>query len=261
MPKFYRDLLNTPNKLNHGHTLNEYWMEDTFNRYAVDLKAFGVYHLPGKMHEYGLADFQGGSGCPAGDSCNKDIRTDLGKLWRDDKGQDIPTKFDLVFYLTAGHDESGTWQEFGEMKFLTKEDVTDKFGPPDDSLPNWINTRYVPWTSWLAGAGQWPNAGGGSTTQSESSGAGVYAHEFSHVLGIGDNYGNPYGVPVWRDFSGPWDMLSRGSFNGPGGPHMRWVVPATQGRDDGLATSVARQDEARRRGSGPAPQPHPRGPG
>lgn len=229
VPKFYQDLLNKPIKLNHGHTLNEYWMEDTFGRYSVDLKAFGVYHMPGKMHEYGLADFQGGQGCPAGDTCNKDIRTDLGKLWRDDKGQDFPNRFDLVFYLTAGHDESGTWQEFGEMKWMNKEDVPDKFGPPDDSLPNWINTRYVPWTSWLAGAGQWPNAGGGSTTQSESSGAGVYAHEFSHVLGIGDNYGNPYGTPVWRDFSGPWDMLSRGSFNGPGGPHMRWLVPATQG--------------------------------
>jgi M6 family metalloprotease-like protein len=227
VPKFYQNLLNKPSKLNHGHTLNEYWMEDTFGRYAVDLKAFGVYHMPGKMHEYGLADFQGGSGCPAGDSCHKDIRTDLGKLWHDDGGD--PTKFDLVFYLTAGHDESGTWQEFGEMKWLTKEDVPDEFGPPDDSLPNWVTTRYVPWTSWLAGAGQWPNAGGGTTTQSESSGAAVYAHEFSHVLGIGDNYGNPYGTPVWRDFSGPWDMLSRGSFNGPGGPHMRWLVPSTQG--------------------------------
>jgi M6 family metalloprotease-like protein len=231
--KFYQDLLNKPQKLNHGHTINEYWMEDTFGQYGVDLKAFGVYHMPGKMHEYGLADFQGGGGCPSGDFCQKDIRTDLGKLWRDDKGSDIGEKFDLVFYLTAGHDESGTWQEFGEMKFLTREDVPDEFGPPDEDLPNWINTRYVPWTSWLAGAGQWPNAGGGSSTQSESSGSGVYAHEFSHLLGIGDNYGNPYGVPVWRDFSGPWDMLSRGSFNGPGGPHMRWLVPATRGASMG----------------------------
>lgn len=227
--KFYQDLLNKPSELNHGHTVNEYWMEDTFGQYAVDLKAFGVYHLPGKLHEYGLADFQGGAGCPAGDSCHKDIRADLGQEWRDDQGGDIGSKFDLVFYLTAGHDESGTWQEFGEMKFQTKEDVPDSFGPPDPSLPNWINTRYVPWTSWLAGAGEWPNASGNTTTESESSGAAVYAHEFSHVLGIGDNYGNPYGIPVARDYSGPWDMLSRGSFNGPGGPHMRWLVPATQG--------------------------------
>src|SRR5262249_11289213 len=29
--------------------------------------------------------------------------------------------------------------------------------------------------------------------------------------------------------SGPWDIMDRGSFNGPGGPHKRWVVPATDG--------------------------------
>jgi len=46
----------------------------------------------------------------------------------------------------------------------------------------------------------------------------TYAHELSHVLGIGDNYNNPFGVPAQRDYSGPWEMLSRGTFNGPGGP-------------------------------------------
>jgi hypothetical protein len=29
--------------------------------------------------------------------------------------------------------------------------------------------------------------------------------------------------------AGPWDMMDRGSFNGPGGPHRRWVVPPIQG--------------------------------
>ena len=26
-----------------------------------------------------------------------------------------------------------------------------------------------------------------------------------------------------------WDMMSRGSFNGPGGQHTRWQIPPTQG--------------------------------
>jgi M6 family metalloprotease-like protein len=227
--QFYHDLLNTPNDLNHGHTMNEYWMEDTYGAYGVDLTAFGAYHLPGKLHEYGLGQFQGGQGCPAGDSCFKDIRTDLGGAWIADVGQEEANKYELVFYLTAGHDESGTWQEFGEMKFQTKEDVTDEFGPPDASLPNWNITRYVPWTSWLASANHWPNAGGGSSTQAESSGTSTYAHELSHLFGIGDNYNNPYGTPLSRSYSGIWDMLSRGTFNGPGGPHKRWVVPANRG--------------------------------
>jgi hypothetical protein len=58
---------------------------------------------------------------------------------------------------------------------------------------------------------------------------GVYAHELSHIRGIGDNYNNPYGVPPRRAYTGIWEMLSRGSFNGPGGPHSRWMIPATGG--------------------------------
>jgi len=230
VPQFYEDLLNTPNDLNHGHTLHEYWMEDSAGRYGVDLTAHGVYGLPGKLHEYGLVGTgQNGEGCPAGDSCDKSIRADLGGAWRAEVGDAEADSYDLVFFLTAGHDESGTWQEFGEMMFSSPEDVPDEFGPPDESLPNSVVTRYVPWTSWLAGSNHWPNASRGSSTQAESSGAGVYAHELSHLLGIGDNYNNPYGTPVSRSYSGIWEMLSRGSFNGPGGPHRRWVVPATEG--------------------------------
>ncbi|MGW6280152.1 M6 family metalloprotease domain-containing protein [Kribbella sp. NPDC055071] len=230
--QFYQDLLNTPGPLNHGHTLHEYWMEDSGGRYGVDLTAFGPYRMPGKSHEYGM-EFQGGTACPAGDNCNRNIRTDGRAAWVADQGAEVPAGYDFVFYLSAGQDESSTWQEFGMMKFPTKEDVSDDFGPPDPNLPNWSDTRYVDWTSWLAGASIWPNAGGGSSTQAESSGMGVYAHEFSHILGIGDNYNNPYSIPARRDYTGMWEMLSRGSFNGPGGPHSRWMIPATGGASMG----------------------------
>ncbi|MGW4116321.1 M6 family metalloprotease domain-containing protein [Actinosynnema sp. NPDC004786] len=226
--RFYRDFLNTPNDLNRGHTVHEYWMEDSGGRYGVELTAFGPYTMPGKDHEYAM-EFQGGAACPAGDTCDRDIRTDGNAAWVADVGPAVPRGYDFVYFLSAGQDESGTWQEFGMMKFPTKEDVPDEFGPPDPALPNWSRTRYVDWTSWAAGSGIWPNAGGGSSTQAESSGQGVYAHELSHLLGIGDNYNNPYGNPPRRAYTGIWDMLSRGSFNGPGGPHSRWVIPATAG--------------------------------
>jgi len=229
---FYRDFLNKPNALNRGHTLHEYWMEDSGGRYGVELTSFGAYQLPGKSHEYAM-EFQGGTACPAGDSCNKNLRTDARAAWVADVGAEVPAGFDFIYYLSAGQDESSTWQEFGPMKFPTKEDVTDAFGPPDPALPNWSLTRYVPWTSWASGSTLWPNAGGGSTTQAESSGMGVFAHELSHVLGIGDNYNNPYGVPPRRAYSGIWEMLSRGTFNGPGGPHSRWMIPATGGASMG----------------------------
>ncbi|GAA1356395.1 M6 family metalloprotease domain-containing protein [Saccharothrix algeriensis] len=226
--QFYQDFLNKPNELNRGHTVHEYWMEDSGGRYGVDLTAFGPYTMPGDDHEYAM-EFQEGSGCPAGDRCDRDLRTDGRAAWVADVGSAVPAGFDFVYFLSAGQDESGTWQEFGVMKFPTKEDVPDEFGPPDDALPNWSRTRYVDWTSWAAGSSLWPNAGNGSSTQAESSGQGVYAHELSHLLGIGDNYNNPYGNPPRRAYTGIWDMLSRGSFNGPGGPHSRWVVPATAG--------------------------------
>jgi M6 family metalloprotease-like protein len=229
VPEFYRALLNTPNELNRGHTLHEYWMQDSGGRFGVDLTAFGAYRMPAKSYEYGITNDMNPGMCPAGDTCNRNIRTDALGAWRADVGDEAAGEYELVFILSAGQDESSTWQEFGEMRFQTKEDVTDPFGPPVEPQPNYARTRYVEWTSWVSAATIWPNAGGGSSTQAESSGMGVYAHELSHLLSIGDNYNNPYGVPLRRSYTGPWSMMSRGSFNGPGGPHTRWQIPAVQG--------------------------------
>ncbi|GAA0335421.1 M6 family metalloprotease domain-containing protein [Actinoallomurus spadix] len=234
VPRFYQDFLNTPGQLNRGHTIHEYWMEDSGGRYGIDLKGFGPYRMPAKSHEYGIeSDFQGDQGCPAGDTCDRDFRKDARAAWIADVGEQVAAQYDFVFFLSAGQDESSTWQEFGQMKFTTPQDVTDDWGPPDPALPNWNKTRYVDWTSWQASANIWPNAASGSSIQAESSGMGTYAHEFSHILGIGDNYNNPYSVPARRDYSGPWEMLSRGTFNGPGGPHSRWLVPGTAGSSMG----------------------------
>ncbi|MER7503592.1 M6 family metalloprotease domain-containing protein [Nonomuraea pusilla] len=230
---FYQDFLNTPNALNKGHTIHEYWMEDSGGRYGVELTGFGPYTLSGKDHEYAM-EFQGGTGCPSGDSCDKNLRTEGNAAWLADIGEEAAKQFDFVFYLSAGQDESSTWQEFGMMKFPTKEDVPDEWGPPDPNLPNWVKTRYVDWTSWQAGSTFWPNARFGiDSVQAESSGMAVYAHELSHIMGIADNYNNPYGVPPRRAYTGVWEMLSRGSFNGPGGPHSRWLIPPTAGASMG----------------------------
>ncbi|WP_243719170.1 M6 family metalloprotease domain-containing protein [Actinomadura sp. KC06] len=228
--KFYEEFLNKPGELNRGHTLHEYWMEDSGGRFGVNLTGFGAYKMPAKDHEYGVDGMQGGTGCPAGDTCNRDLRKDARAAWVADVGEETAKKFDFVFFLSAGQDESSTWQEFGEMKFGTKENVPAEWGPGDPGLTNWVRTRYVPWTSWQAGSTIWPNAiFGESSTQAESSGMSVFAHEFSHILGIADNYNNPYSNPPRRAYSGIWDMLSRGTFNGPGGPHSRWTIPATGG--------------------------------
>jgi M6 family metalloprotease-like protein len=230
VPEFYREFLNTPSLLNHFTTMNSYWMEDSLGRYGVELDAYGVYHLTGNQWEYWLRDAgNAGSACPTGFACNRNARTEGRNAWIADVGIDVVNGYDNVFYVQAGQDESSTWQEFGEMIFQTMDDVTDEFGNPDPTKPNWAPTRYIPWTSFAAAKSVWPSASGNSSTEGESSGMGTYAHELSHNLGIGDNYNNPYGNPLRRSYTGPWDMLSRGSFNGPGGPHKRWLIPSTQG--------------------------------
>ncbi|WKX71702.1 M6 family metalloprotease domain-containing protein [Streptomyces sp. XD-27] len=231
VPAFYRDFLNKPGALNHGHTINEYWMEDSGGRVGVELTAFGVYRMPWKSYQYGIEPGMNPGACPRGDTCGKDLRADGKRAWIADVGPGRPADFDFVFYLTAGVDESSAWQEFGPMAFASPQDVPAAWGPPSPTPDggNAARTRYVPWTSWQAAARIWPNAANGSSTQAESSGMATFAHELSHILGIGDNYNNPYGTPLSRSYTGIWGMLSRGSFNGPGGPHTRWRIPATGG--------------------------------
>jgi M6 family metalloprotease-like protein len=249
--QWMHDYLTEPNEYNGGQTIHGYWMENSHGRLGVSIDTFGPYRLPGKLHEYGIPDgsFNAPAAryCPQGDTCGKNLRTDSNAAWRaaigcppgDGQSQISNCGYDFVFYVSAGHDESSTWQEFGEMLFEEREDVPDAFGPPRDAsgnpplnqegnpMPNWSATRYVEWTSWKAAANHWPNASVNpprSSTQAESSGQSVYAHEFSHILGLPDNYNNPFADNV-RNYTGYWEMMSRGTFNGPGGTHNRWQVP------------------------------------
>ncbi|NHC14763.1 M6 family metalloprotease domain-containing protein [Motilibacter sp. E257] len=237
--QFYEDFLNKPQDLNHHVTINSYWQEDSNGKFGVDLDAFGPYLMPFKSYQYGIDNGFNAGSCPVGDACNKNMRTDGQAAWLADVGQAVIDQYDFTFYLGAGQDESSSWQEFGSMLFASPADVPDAWGPPSPTNPetvpgkNAARTRYVPWTSWKAAATIWPNANlptatrKGSSIQAESSGMGTYAHEFSHILTILDNYNNPFGGE--RAYTGPWSMMSRGSFLGPGGPHSRWQIPPVNG--------------------------------
>jgi M6 family metalloprotease-like protein len=187
VPAHYHDFLNKPSKLNHYHTMHEYWMGDSGGRFGVDLTAFGPYRMPSLAYQYGLSNDMNGGECPDGKTCDLSIRTDALAAWRTAVGNATADSFELVFILSAGQDESSTWQEFGEMRFQTREDVPDNFGPPAGTLvngtrKNYAHTRYVDWTSWASASSIWPDAGDGSSTQAESSGMATYCHELSSVV-------------------------------------------------------------------------------
>lgn len=222
---FYADFYNTPSELNHGQTINGYWMEQSRGQIGIaPLEAFGPYRMPRNLFEYGLNEYGQESAVPTGYTADGRLERDADALWAADAG-DMRDDYDIVLRIYAGYDETSVWQEFGEMKFQTRDDIPPEWGNPDPTKPRWVTTRYVDWTSWLAGAQQW---GLSSVRQGESSG--TITHEIVHfAFRVGDNNNNPYVEPYRRVASGPWDIMDRGSFNGPGGPHRRWVVPAMEG--------------------------------
>jgi len=225
VPQFYAHFYNQPGAINHGHTINGYWMEQSRGQVGIGkIDTFGPYRMPKNLFQYGLNEWGQQGGVPAGFQADGRMEPDADALWAKDAG-DVKSKYDIVLRIYAGYDETSVWQEFGEMKFQTREDIPAEWGNADPAKPRWVVSRYVPWTPWKVGQMQW---GLSSVRQGESSG--TLTHEIVHfAFRVGDNNNNPYGEPYRRAGSGPWDIMDRGSFNGPGGPHRRWVVPAAEG--------------------------------
>jgi M6 family metalloprotease-like protein len=227
---FYDKSLSAPQ---HGHTVDEYWLENSYGLVGVEAEAFGPYKMDGNMYEYGVRDFGSDADCPDGpDGCQGEFDTELVEKSLVDVtlSQQEHGEFDFRFLLHAGYDESGVWLNYGLARFTGMNAVTDLFGPANPDHRNWATTRYVPWTSFFSAQQIWSHAlPGALSTQGESDGGSTYAHELSHILGVLDNYNNPYAENPDRAYSGPWDMMSRGTFNGPGGPFERNQIPPTQG--------------------------------
>jgi len=224
--QYTQDFFTKPQAVNHGHTIHEYWMEQSRGKIGVAVTTFGPYRMKNNTYQYGMDGMNRGTEMPFDEKASPvSMQNELDQMWQADAGADIRSKFDLVMRMYAGYDESSVWQEFGEMKFQTKEDITPEFGNPDPSKPRFAKTRYVDWTSWDAAKWLWSNS---AIITGEASGA--IRHEVSHAaFRIGDNYNNPYVEPYRRVAAGPWDLMDRGSFNGPGGPHKRYLVPKTEG--------------------------------
>ncbi|MEA2432814.1 MAG: hypothetical protein QOG54_271 [Actinomycetota bacterium] len=232
---FYLDyLFNNENGdfYNHGHTVNEYWLENSYGLVGVESEGFGPYTMDGPMYQYGVTDFGDASDCPDDSGCSGDFDTELVQKSAADvvSATDQRGPFEFRFLLHAGYDESGVWLNYGQKLFKDPNFVTDKFGPADPEHRNWAHTRYVDWTSFFAAQQIWSHAlPGALSTQGESDGGSTYAHELSHIFGVLDNYNNPYAENPDRAYAGPWDMMGRGSFNGAGGPWDRWRIPPTEG--------------------------------
>ena len=141
VPQFYADFYGKPSALNHGHTINEYWMEQTHGRIGMTFTPYGPYRMPRPLYEYGLNEFNQngataaerptGGGCPTGRTLRRQHEPRRRRaLARPTCAEAERHQFDLVLRIYAGYDETTVWQEFGEMKFETKEEIPERLGPP-----------------------------------------------------------------------------------------------------------------------------------
>jgi len=135
---------------------------------------------------------------------------------------------------------------------LSEEDwdwVDGYYGETDYvGRPHAKNTRYVEFTSWEGMVGEWSGAGaidGGDaygetgagkrlrySNQGENVGLATYTHEFAHIVGVSDNYGNPWTLDR-SALTENWALMSRGSFSGPFGDLARWTVPGIESETTG----------------------------
>ena len=120
------------------------------------------------------------------------------------------------------------------MMFQRREDIPDAFGPPatrgrrgaepaGNPIPNWAPTRYVDWTSWR---GREPLAERRRrhVDAGRELGPERLRPRVQPPARLPDNYNNPF-ADTDRNYTGYWEMMSRGTFNGPGGTHNRWQIP------------------------------------
>ena len=118
VPEFYSDFWLKPSAVNHGQTINGYWMEQSRGKFGITaLDPFGPYRMPKNLWEYGLNEHKQNNSTPDGSVAKSRMEPDVDALWKADAG-DIKSQYDAILRIYAGYDETGVWQEFGEMKFF-----------------------------------------------------------------------------------------------------------------------------------------------
>src|SRR5699024_12561117 len=97
LSEYWVDFLNKPQMLNNYRTIDEYWRENSFGKWGVDLDGFGPYKLEGNEFEYGLSY---GNEMPEGFQ-SRDIKPEAMDLAQEDLDAS-EEEYDFTFILHAG---------------------------------------------------------------------------------------------------------------------------------------------------------------
>ena len=125
--KWIADYLNKNQDINHNRSIDEYWREASYGKWAINLDAYGPYHLQGMEFEFSL---------------NYTSNSDIPPTFRRSQGRSLVNEsialayknnvylgdYDFFFILHAGYDESNVWYEFGQMQWANGTDVPYEYG-------------------------------------------------------------------------------------------------------------------------------------
>ncbi len=94
VPESYSDFWLKPLEVNHGQTINCYWIEQSRGKFGIVAPdPFGPYRMPKNLWEYGLNEFNQNSFTPDGSIARAIIEKDVDSLWIADRG-DLNSQYD-----------------------------------------------------------------------------------------------------------------------------------------------------------------------
>ena len=153
--QWWADYLNKPQALNNYASIDEYYREVTFGKWAIDLTAYGPYTIP-------YFEFE-----TMGYDINSSFQTyrDVPPSFRIEVTREIPrfdnvaipfardsgvpfANLDFFFMLHAGYDESGVWQQLGMAQFPDRQSIPYELGPGPRMLQ--VEEFFTADPSWLA---------------------------------------------------------------------------------------------------------------
>lgn len=123
-----------PQDINHNLSVDGYWRENSYGKWAIEFDGYGPYTLQGFEMEYGLdyttwADYPPTfrRGSASGTSGQRSLPSEAVTLARNNNV--YLGDYDFFFILHAGYDESNAWLEFGPKQWATPQEVPYEYGP------------------------------------------------------------------------------------------------------------------------------------
>ena len=214
--EFYRDFLGKPGPINHGQTINGYWIEQSRGRVGIPRRStrsgrIGCRRTCSSTGSTSAVRPAAAPGATPATPAWSRTPTPCGRRMPAPASSPSTTSSCGSMPATTSGRVAGVRRD--EVRF---GGCIAGWGNPDTSKPRWVVTRYVPWTSWKAGQMQWGPRRCGKVRAPDH-----HPRDRAFRVPHRRQQQQPVRHTVPAGWIGTWDIMDRGSFNGPG-----WSAPA-----------------------------------